>query len=37
MPHYVPHFEFTEPALALREYNYQHWCENGVDVTNWGG
>ena len=29
MPHYVPHFEFTEEALALREYNYQHWCEHG--------
>ena len=29
MPHYVPHFEFSEPALALREFNYEHWCEHG--------
>ncbi|MDG2026444.1 MAG: organomercurial lyase [Acidimicrobiales bacterium] len=29
MPHYVPFFEFTEPALALRQFNYEHWCANG--------
>ena len=29
MPHYVPHFEFSDKALALRELNYEHWCEHG--------
>ncbi len=29
MPHYVPHFAFSEGALALREFNYEYWCENG--------
>jgi hypothetical protein len=29
MPHYVPPFEWSENALALRQLNYEHWCANG--------
>ena len=29
MPHYVPFFEFSEEALALRQLNYEYWCEHG--------
>lgn len=29
MPHYVPLFEWSEAALRLREFNYEHWCANG--------
>lgn len=29
MPHYVPPFEWSERALALRNLNYVHWCEHG--------
>lgn len=29
MPHYVPFFEWSERALALRNLNYEHWCEHG--------
>ena len=29
MPHYVPFFEWSERALALRQFNYEHWCEHG--------
>jgi hypothetical protein len=29
VPHYVPFFEWSEAALALRQFNYEHWCEHG--------
>lgn len=29
MPHYVPFFEWSDKALALRQFNYEHWCEHG--------
>jgi hypothetical protein len=29
MPHYVPLFEWSERALALRQFNYEYWCEHG--------
>jgi hypothetical protein len=29
VPHYVPVFEWSESALALRQFNYEHWCEHG--------
>ena len=29
MPHYVPFFDWSERALALRHFNYVYWCEHG--------
>jgi hypothetical protein len=29
MPQNVPAFEFSDPAKALRQFVYQHWCEHG--------
>ena len=29
MPHYVPFFEWTDKAIALRRLNYEYWCANG--------
>jgi hypothetical protein len=29
VPHHVPHFEWSADALALRQLNYEHWCEHG--------
>lgn len=29
MPHYVPPFDWSDHALALRQLNYEHWCEHG--------
>ncbi len=29
MPHYVPPFEWSERALALRQFNYEYWCRHG--------
>jgi Alkylmercury lyase len=29
MAHYVPAFEWSESALALRQFNYEHWCAHG--------
>lgn len=29
MPHNVAPFDWSENALALRQFNYEHWCEHG--------
>jgi len=29
MPHYVPPFDWSANALALRQFNYEHWCAHG--------
>ena len=29
MAHYVPPFDWSDAALALRELNYEYWCEHG--------
>lgn len=33
MPQNVPVFEFSEDALALRQFVYEHWCEHGRGPT----
>src|SRR6476660_1435167 len=29
MPHNVPEFQFSENALKLRQFLYEHWCAHG--------
>jgi hypothetical protein len=29
MPHFVPPFDWSDDALRLRQFNYEHWCEHG--------
>ena len=33
MPHNVPPFEWSDNALRLRQYVYEHWCESGRGPT----